>query len=70
MGWINANAVARRGLLEDLMFALKANAAYILDEDIKDALLSTIEENGKTIGEDALETNLRAMERYGSWRSD
>ena len=32
MGWINANAVARRGLLEDLMYALKTSAAHILDE--------------------------------------
>ena len=28
MGWINANAVARRGLLEDLMYALKTSAAH------------------------------------------
>ena len=32
MGWINANAVARRGLLEDLMYAVKTSAAHILDE--------------------------------------
>ena len=32
MGWVSANAVARRGLLEDLMFTLKTNAAHILDE--------------------------------------
>ena len=40
MGWTNANAVARHGLLEDLMFALKTNSAHILGEQSPPQLTS------------------------------
>ena len=40
MGWINANAVARRGLLEDLMYSLRVAAAHILGEQALTQLTS------------------------------
>ena len=57
--------------------AFQRHLGTIPDEDIKDAFLSTITENGKTIGEDALDLAVKAAEGfpfamqligYSAWR--